>query len=239
MRVLLGFVVLMTCIPRGYASTSADVGPVPSPVATLDLTSLLPHGPAELDWTTISFVSENSIAVGLCSKGKPDRFPSPSSVGKVESFDRLRKRWPTKPTPLFIPPRMAQSSLLVIPLASQRCIPQTCLSRSICRRAFLWSLPLEARAPPRLGEVGPLIVYQIGWNCCRRVMGFCTPSRMIWRCSTFSEPYTQKRSTERPLAHFAVQNCVPTASRFWTATGSSWLPVCGIRPSSISQATNS
>ncbi len=73
MRVLLGFVVLMTCIPRGYASTSANVGPVPSPVATLDLTSLLPHGPAELDWTTISFVSENSIAVGLCSKGKPDR----------------------------------------------------------------------------------------------------------------------------------------------------------------------
>lgn len=71
MRVLASLVFLI-CVPATWASTPSDLGPVPPPVATLDLTSLLPPGPAELDWTTISFVSENSIAVGLCSKGKPD-----------------------------------------------------------------------------------------------------------------------------------------------------------------------
>jgi hypothetical protein len=69
---VLASLVFLICVSATWASTPSDSLPAPLPVATLDLTSLLPPGPAELDWTTLSFVSETSIAVGLCSKGKPD-----------------------------------------------------------------------------------------------------------------------------------------------------------------------
>jgi hypothetical protein len=68
-RVLTCLVILITCVPGGYAAAP----PNPPPVATLDLESLLPPGHGELDWTTIAFVSENTIAVALCSGTKADK----------------------------------------------------------------------------------------------------------------------------------------------------------------------
>jgi hypothetical protein len=57
---------LVSLIPSAHASTP----PLPPPVATLDLSSLLPRGQLNLEQTTIAFVSETSIAVRLCSKDK-------------------------------------------------------------------------------------------------------------------------------------------------------------------------
>jgi hypothetical protein len=62
-------VVLMNYISSGYASTPANI----PDVATLDLASLLPRTHGNLEWTTVAFVSETSIAVGLCAEGKPDK----------------------------------------------------------------------------------------------------------------------------------------------------------------------
>jgi hypothetical protein len=67
-RVLVCAVIWMNCISGGYASTPAN----PPPVATFDLSSLLPLGDRELQWTMITFVSETSIAIGLRSDGKTD-----------------------------------------------------------------------------------------------------------------------------------------------------------------------
>lgn len=69
MRVLACLIILMICVSGGYASAP----PNPPAVATFDLDSLLPPGQTELDWTTIAFVSENTIAVGLCSEIKADK----------------------------------------------------------------------------------------------------------------------------------------------------------------------
>lgn len=68
-RFLACLVIVMNCISGGYASTSGNL-PL---AATLDLSSLLASGQGELDWTTVAFVSETSIAVGLCAESKPDR----------------------------------------------------------------------------------------------------------------------------------------------------------------------
>lgn len=69
MRVLTFLVIWMSCILGGYASTP----PQPQPTATLDLFTLLPPGQGELSWTTIAFVSETSIAIGLCRQGDGDK----------------------------------------------------------------------------------------------------------------------------------------------------------------------
>jgi hypothetical protein len=66
MRVLACLVILTLCVAAGHASATAN----PPPVATLDLTKVLQPGHGEFDWTTIAFVSENTIAVGLCSDAK-------------------------------------------------------------------------------------------------------------------------------------------------------------------------
>src|SRR5713101_849545 len=61
-RVLAALVVLLSCVLDAYTSTPAQ----PQPVATLDLSTLLPSGQGKTTWTTIAFISESSIAVGLC-----------------------------------------------------------------------------------------------------------------------------------------------------------------------------
>ena len=94
MRVLACFVVLMNCLSTGYASTPANLPSDPAPVATLDLSSQLLPGHANLHLASFAFVSETSIALVLCSKGKPDPCqlsvirweggvlrPSPQTVG--------------------------------------------------------------------------------------------------------------------------------------------------------------
>jgi hypothetical protein len=68
-RALTCFVILITCVPFGYTSAPTN----PPPVASFELESLLPPGHDELDWTTIAFVSENTIAVGLCSDMTADK----------------------------------------------------------------------------------------------------------------------------------------------------------------------
>ena len=72
MRVLAFLVILMSCLSGGYASTPA-LPPDPTAVATLDLSSLFPSRQVDLQRTSIAFVSETSMAVVLCSKGKPDQ----------------------------------------------------------------------------------------------------------------------------------------------------------------------
>ncbi|MGA9981814.1 MAG: hypothetical protein WBQ08_24575, partial [Candidatus Sulfotelmatobacter sp.] len=73
MRVLACLIVLMSCLSGGYASTPANLPSDPAPVAMLDLSSLIPPGQVDLQRTSLAFVSETSIAVALCSKGKPDQ----------------------------------------------------------------------------------------------------------------------------------------------------------------------
>ena len=74
MRVLANFVVLVSCLSGGYGATPANLPPDPAPVATLDLSSLLPPGQLDLKQTTIAFVSESSITVRLCAKDKRTRW---------------------------------------------------------------------------------------------------------------------------------------------------------------------
>jgi hypothetical protein len=68
-RALSLLVIWMICILGSYASTP----PQPQPAATLDLFTLLPPGRGELGWTTIAFVSETSIAIGLCRQSAGDK----------------------------------------------------------------------------------------------------------------------------------------------------------------------
>jgi hypothetical protein len=58
---ILGLVVLLNGTQPALASD-----PRPQPVATLDLTELLPEELGELTLTTVAFSSEYSIAVGVC-----------------------------------------------------------------------------------------------------------------------------------------------------------------------------
>lgn len=69
MRVLALLVVLLSSILDGYTSTP----PQPQPVATFDLSQLLLPGQREATWTTIAFVSDTYIAVGLCGEGGAEK----------------------------------------------------------------------------------------------------------------------------------------------------------------------
>src|ERR1700686_1186707 len=63
MRVVALFAMVMSCVFTGHSFAVS----LPQPVATLDLSQLLPPGLVACEWTkTIAFVSDSSIAVGLC-----------------------------------------------------------------------------------------------------------------------------------------------------------------------------
>jgi hypothetical protein len=55
-------IILLNCALFGSASTP----PVSEPVATLDLSGLLPEETGELTLATVAFSSDNSIALGIC-----------------------------------------------------------------------------------------------------------------------------------------------------------------------------
>ena len=63
MRVMALVAMVMSCVLAGHSSGMQQ----PQPVATLDLSLLLPPGPVTPEWTkSIAFVSNSSIAAGLC-----------------------------------------------------------------------------------------------------------------------------------------------------------------------------
>jgi hypothetical protein len=62
MRIVCLLIILTSCTVFGFASDS----PLSQPVATLDLSELLPAGQGEPSWATVAFSSETAIAVGLC-----------------------------------------------------------------------------------------------------------------------------------------------------------------------------
>jgi len=69
-RALACLVVLMNCILlRSYASTPAQ----PQPLASLELSLLLPTGSGEPHWMTVAFASETSIAIGLCPRVETEK----------------------------------------------------------------------------------------------------------------------------------------------------------------------
>jgi hypothetical protein len=57
---ILGFIVLLTCAPFSFASDA------PPPVATLDVSELLANVQRESLPTTVAFLSDSSIGVGVC-----------------------------------------------------------------------------------------------------------------------------------------------------------------------------
>jgi hypothetical protein len=59
---ILGLVLLVHCTRLASASDS----PVPIPTATLELSTLLPSGSGEPTWRTVTYLSERSLAIGLC-----------------------------------------------------------------------------------------------------------------------------------------------------------------------------
>ena len=59
---ILGLIVLFNCTL--FASASNPL--LPQPVATLDLSELLPEIPGELTLTAVAFSPDNSITVGIC-----------------------------------------------------------------------------------------------------------------------------------------------------------------------------
>lgn len=71
MRILGLLGILLGCVIGVFAANE----PGPQPFITLDLSSLSPSGQAEREWTTVSFVSETSIAIGLCPQGQLERCP--------------------------------------------------------------------------------------------------------------------------------------------------------------------
>jgi hypothetical protein len=118
-RALSLLVIWMGCIVGSYASTP----PQPQPAATLDVFTLLPSSQGELAWTTIAFVSETSIAVGLCRQGDGNKCslslvrwqggvlrpfaqtPKFSAGGSVHpaSDGRILKTWIRSPQLLYSP----------------------------------------------------------------------------------------------------------------------------------------
>lgn len=72
-------------LPPALGSVSTPLNLPPD--ATLDLSPLLPPGHGELTWTTIAFVSENTITVGLCSE----------SMSEPCSLSLLRRSGARKP----------------------------------------------------------------------------------------------------------------------------------------------
>ena len=59
---ILGLVLLVRCACLASASDS----PLPRPTATLELSTLLPSGSGEPTWETVTYLSESSLAIGLC-----------------------------------------------------------------------------------------------------------------------------------------------------------------------------
>ena len=59
---ILGLVLLVQCTRLASASDF----PLPVPTATLELSTLLPRGSGEPTWETVTYLSESSLAIGLC-----------------------------------------------------------------------------------------------------------------------------------------------------------------------------
>jgi len=157
----------------GSASTPANL----PPVVTLDLSSLLPPGHAELSWTTIAFVSETSIAVGLCSEDKTIQ----CSLSLV--------RWEGGVLRPFAQTAMFSKGNSIHPASEGRV-----LTTSYCCRPVLYSSDLSKslRLPSSIFAVSPSgstvaattkgagksSVFHANWNSFEMVLGVCVPSRM-------------------------------------------------------------
>src|ERR1700723_1847807 len=59
---ILGVVLLVLCRCLAFASDS----PLPVPSATLELSTLLTRGNGKPTWETVTYLSESSLAIGLC-----------------------------------------------------------------------------------------------------------------------------------------------------------------------------
>lgn len=64
---ILSLVLLAQCTRLASASTSDS--PLPVPTVSLELSTLLPRGSGEPTWRTVTYLSENSLAIGLCRYG--------------------------------------------------------------------------------------------------------------------------------------------------------------------------
>ena len=154
MRIVESLVILMSvfsgAISDGYVGAFAGAqangsAELPSSIATLEFSSLVPPTQGEMRWTSLVFVSETSIAAGLCSKGKTD-----NCLLSLIRWDGAALR-PAAFTPgldaraHLDPGGDGLCSPVVTPLrASLCCIPLTFLHRSALPSRYLRSLLPEA-----------------------------------------------------------------------------------------------